>query len=268
MICHNASLNLIYGFLSMPGLLSASPTARLLGLDLAAAPLGEVAAALAGRDARERFEYVVTPNADHFVRLRDGGPALRELYDAAGALLLDSRVVGRTARMLRLDPPPVVSGSDLTFELFDRHIAPGDALTVVGTTTEAVAALRTRYRLAAVAHHCPPFGFEREPALVEQCADFVEANPARFVFLACGAPRQEILARRILERGRATGIGLCIGAAIDQIGGHERRAPAWIRDAGLEWGWRITREPRRLGRRYLTDTRIFVLLLAEARRRR
>ena len=252
----------------MPGLLSAYPTFKLLGLDIAAARPADVAATLGARDARLHFEYVVTPNADHFVRLQHGAAALRELYDAAGALLLDSRVVRRAGRLLRIEMPPVVTGSDLTFDLFERYISPSDALTVVGTTVEAVAALRARYRLTAVAHHCPPLGFERDPALVEQCADFVEAHPARFVFLACGSPRQEILARRIRERRLATGIGLCIGAAIDQIGGHERRAPAWIRNGGLEWGWRITREPRRLGSRYLTDTRVFALLLAEARRRR
>ncbi len=252
----------------MSELLSGYPSISLLGLDLAAAPPSDVAAAFAGRDPRERFTYVVTPNADHFVRLRQGVPALRELYRGAGALLLDSRVVGRAGRMLGLATPPVVTGSDLTFDLFEQHIATDDALTIVGTTREAVAALRTRYHLSGVAHHCPPFGFERDPTLVEQCAEFVEAHPARFVFLACGAPRQEILAHRIRERGRATGIGLCIGAAIDQIGGHERRAPAWIRNAGLEWGWRIAREPRRMGSRYLTDTRIFALLLAERRRRR
>ncbi len=252
----------------MSGLLSAYPTVRLLGLALAAAQTGNVVAALAARDPRAQFDYVVTPNADHFVRLQHGGPALRTLYDAAGALLLDSRVMRMAGRLLGLAMPPVVTGSDLTFDLFEHHISGSDALTIVGTTPEAVAALRARYGLSGIAHHCPPFGFERDPALVEQCAEFVERHPARFVFLACGAPRQEILAHRIVERGRATGIGLCIGAAIDQIGGHERRAPALIRNGGLEWCWRIVREPRRLGSRYLTDTRIFALLLAEAFRPR
>ncbi|MDQ2802982.1 MAG: WecB/TagA/CpsF family glycosyltransferase [Pseudomonadota bacterium] len=252
----------------MPGLLGEFPTIRLLGLDLVTAGLPAVAASLAARSGRDRFHYLVTPNADHFVRLRRDPASLTDIYRSAGSLLLDSRVVRGISRVLQLPVPPVVAGSDLTLELLERWIEPDEPVTVVGTTPAAVARLRARYRLSRVAHHCPPFGFESSTELVEQCAKFVEVHPSRFVFLACGAPRQEILALRILQRGQATGIGLCIGAAIDQVGGHENRAPAWIRDNGLEWSWRLIRQPGRMGRRYLADTRIFTLLLAEARRSR
>ena len=220
----------------MPGLLDEFPTVRLLGLDLVAAELPAVAASLAARSPGDRFSYVVTPNADHFVRLGRDPVALMKLYRGAGSLHLDSRVVRGISKILRLPVPPVVTGSDLTLELLEHWIEPNEPLTVVGTTLAAVERLRVRYRLSRVAHHCPPFGFERSIELVEQCAEFVEGHPSRFVFLACGAPRQEILAHRILQRGRASGIGLCIGSAVDQIGGHEARAPAWIRRNGLEWG--------------------------------
>lgn len=250
----------------MPGLLDEFPTVKLLGLDLVAAELPAVAASLAARSPGDRFSYVVTPNADHFVRLGRDPVALMKLYRGAGSLHLDSRVVRGISKIVRLPVPPVVTGSDLTLELLEHWIEPNEPLTVVGTTLAAVERLRVRYRLSRVAHHCPPFDFERSIELVEQCAEFVEGHPSRFVFLACGAPRQEILAHRILQRGRASGIGLCIGSAVDQIGGHEARAPAWIRRNGLEWGWRLGREPARMARRYLTDTRIFMLLLTEARR--
>jgi N-acetylglucosaminyldiphosphoundecaprenol N-acetyl-beta-D-mannosaminyltransferase len=252
----------------MPGLLEEFPTVRLLGLDLVAAELRAVAAALAARSGLERFSYVVTPNADHFVRLGRNPVELMELYRTAGSLHLDSRVVRSVSKLLQLPVPPVVTGSDLTLELLERWIDPNEPITVVGTTSAAVEQLSARFRLSRVAHHCPPFGFERNNGLVEQCADFVEAHPSRFVFLACGAPRQEILAHRISQRGRASGIGLCIGAAVDQIGGYETRAPAWIRHNGLEWGWRVGRNPVRMGWRYLEDTNIVMLLLAEARRSR
>lgn len=252
----------------MASLLSEFPTVRLLGLDLVVAGVPQVAASLAARPRHEAFSYIITPNADHFVRLQHGSGALKEIYDAAGSLLLDSRVVHSIGRRLRLKVPPVVTGSDLTSELLQRWIEPDDPITIVGTTQAAVACLRTRFRLSRLAHHCPPFGFERDPELVERCAEFVEAHPARFVFLACGAPRQEILAHRILRRGGASGVGLCIGVAVDQVGGHETRAPAWVRHHALEWSWRLMHEPRRMGRRYLSNVEIFSLLLAEARRQR
>jgi N-acetylglucosaminyldiphosphoundecaprenol N-acetyl-beta-D-mannosaminyltransferase len=252
----------------MSGLLDRFPTVRLLGLDLVAAKLPDVAATLSSRPVAERFGYVVTPNADHFVRLHDRGESATDLYRAAGSLLLDSRVVHGIARMLRLPVPPVVTGSDLTATLLGRWIDPNEPITIVGTTREAVSCLRGKYKLSNVAHHCPPFGFEKSQNLIEECAAYVEDHPARFVLFACGAPRQEILAHRIFQRGRATGIGLCIGSALDQLGGLEKRAPAWMRHHGLEWLWRVLRSPSRMAGRYLADVRIFALLVAEARRPR
>jgi N-acetylglucosaminyldiphosphoundecaprenol N-acetyl-beta-D-mannosaminyltransferase len=248
----------------MSGLVDGFPTIRLLGLDLVSAELPAVAEAFASRAPQERFGYVVTPNADHFVRLHRDPGSLNDLYQSAGSLLLDSRVVWGIGKALRLPVPPVIPGSDLTLELLEHWIDPDEPITIVGTTRAAVARLAARYRLSRLAHHCPPFGFEHSAELVEQCSEFVELHPSRFVFLACGAPRQEILARRIVQRGRARGIGLCIGAAIDQIGGYENRAPAWLRRSGLEWSWRLVREPRRMGRRYLSNTRILAMMLAEA----
>jgi len=246
----------------MNPILSAFATIRLLGLDLADASLADAAEALASRQPSLPFSYIVTPNADHFVRLARE-PQLLPYYRCAGALLLDSRVVGRIARVLRIRVPPVVPGSDLTAELFERRIGPDEPITIIGTTANSVAHLIRTYSMTRVAHFAPPFGFETDPEMIEQCVHFARAHPARFIFLACGAPRQELLAHRMAESGGVSGIGLCIGAAIDQIGGSENRAPQWLRTAGLEWAWRIWREPKRLGLRYLRDLVIFTDLIRE-----
>ena len=42
-----------------------------------------------------------------------------------------------------------------------------------------------------------------------------------------------------------------VGAGLDFIAGHQRRAPAWVRRLAMEWLWRMLSEPRRLGVRYL-----------------
>jgi N-acetylglucosaminyldiphosphoundecaprenol N-acetyl-beta-D-mannosaminyltransferase len=247
----------------MNSLLARLGTIRLLGLDLADAPLGTVAEALAGRPPSMHFSYVVTPNADHFVRLAREPDLLLPYYRCAGALLLDSRIVSRLGRTLGLRVPTVVTGSDLTAELLGRWIAPDEPITIIGTTPDSVAQLARTYSLTRVAHFAPPFGFEADPAMIERCVQFAQAHPARFIFLACGAPRQELLAHRIAESGAVSGIGLCIGAAIDQIGGVEARAPQWLRTAGLEWSWRVAREPKRLGLRYLRDLAIIADLIRE-----
>ncbi len=248
-------------------LLDRFATRRLLGLELVDATLDEVAAALSERSPAAAFSYVVTPNADHFHRLMRQPGRLAGLYQGAGALLLDSRVVRALGRLLGLAVPAVVTGSDLTELLFRSWIRADEPVTVVGTTAASIECLRRKYRLTRIEHFAPPFGFEHDPQMIEQCVRFVAARKARFVFLACGAPRQELLAHRIAEDGAATGIGLCVGAAIDQIGGLDRRAPVWLRRCALEWSWRIIREPKRLGLRYLRDLSIVPALLDERARR-
>ena len=58
----------------------------------------------------------------------------------------------------------------------------------------------------------------------------------------------------------ATGcrLGLGVGALFDFLAGGIPRAPAWIRSARLEWAFRLSREPRRLWRRYLTGIPMFL----------
>jgi N-acetylglucosaminyldiphosphoundecaprenol N-acetyl-beta-D-mannosaminyltransferase len=219
---------------------------RLLGLDFADLGAEAAAASIAARPAAAAFGYVVTPNADHFVRLaRD--PSLLPLYENAAIRLLDSRVVAGVARAFGLRPPHVATGSDVTAAL----LRPGQKITIIGLDPAFLPALVTRCGLAPPAHHNPPMGFEHDPIAFKAAVDFAIAHPARFILLAVGSPRQERLALAIAATGRATGTGLCIGAALEFLAGARRRAPTWMQRAGLEWLARLIADPLRLSRRYL-----------------
>lgn len=235
---------------------------RLLGLDFARLTLEEAARWIETRPPGAPFGYVVTPNADHFVRLhRD--PSLAAAYRGALLRLLDSRVIARTARGLGLPTAPVVTGSDLTARLLAR-LPPGERVTIVGLRADRLPALCARCGLAAPAHYDPPPGFDRDPVAMAAAVRFVRDHPARLVFLAVGSPRQERLAAAIQHAGDATGTALCIGAGLDFLAGSARRAPGWVQRAGLEWLHRLAADPRRLARRYLRDDPpILALLLRE-----
>jgi N-acetylglucosaminyldiphosphoundecaprenol N-acetyl-beta-D-mannosaminyltransferase len=53
-----------------------------------------------------------------------------------------------------------------------------------------------------------------------------------------------------------------VGAAFDFHANAVEQAPAWMQDRGLEWLFRLTREPRRLWKRYLVITPLFLPLWA------
>ena len=234
---------------------------RLLGLDFADLGTDAALAMLAARGPGAPFSYLVTPNADHLVRLAREPGRYGPLYRDAGWRLLDSRVVARLARVLGLRAPPIAPGSDLTARLFGEVITPGDRIALLGGRHSTAEAIRARFGLQHLLHHDPPMGFDADPAAFEAALAFLEGAGARFMFLGVGSPRQEMVARALLHRGRARGTALCIGASLLFLSGEERRAPRSLQRAGLEWAWRLAQDPRRLARRYLVEDPALLALL-------
>jgi N-acetylglucosaminyldiphosphoundecaprenol N-acetyl-beta-D-mannosaminyltransferase len=237
---------------------------RLLGLDFADISVESVAAILASRSASAPFAYVVTPNADHLVRLQRH-PELRPLYEDAKLCLLDSRVVALIARVIGERTPQVSPGSDLTEVLLRQHLRPDERVTIVGLASEWLPRLIANCGIMPPNPYDPPRGFEGSPETMKAAVEFVLTHPARFVFLAVGSPRQEMLADAIRKTGRATGIGLCIGASLEFLAGARRRAPGWMQRYDLEWLYRLACDPVRMAHRYLVDSPAVIPMLLRER---
>ena len=89
----------------------------------------------------------------------------------------------------------------------------------------------------------------------KEIIDSIAQSGARIVFVGLGCPRQEVFA---FENVAALSCPvLAVGAAFDFHAGTLSQAPAWMQDYGLEWLYRLIREPRRLWRRYLILNPIF-----------
>jgi exopolysaccharide biosynthesis WecB/TagA/CpsF family protein len=209
----------------------------------------------------ERFGYVVTPNVDHVIRHYEDSH-FRELYAQATYVLLDSRFLSHTVGLVKRQVLRVCLGSDLTTSVLNSLIKPDDVAILVGGSAEQAKVIRERYGLRALTHIDPPMNFIRDKQAVEDCLNAIEAvGPFRFCFLALGSPQQEVIAQKLKERGIARGLALCVGASINFITGIERRAPLWMQEAGFEWLYRLSRNPRRMWKRYLVrGPKIFYLL--------
>lgn len=218
------------------------------------------------RDPARPFAFVVTPNVDHLVRLSRGGE-LAPLYAQAWLTVCDSRVLELIAAFSG-EEVEVTPGSDLTAALFEHAIDPAEPVVVIGGDADVVAGVTQRYGLSDVRWHQPPMGLRTNPEAIADCAAFVAANPARFVFLCVGSPQQEMIAAACIERGDCTGVGLCVGASLDFLSGKTQRAPRWMQQARLEWLHRLMEEPKRMWRRYLVDGPQVLLIWWEWRRAR
>jgi N-acetylglucosaminyldiphosphoundecaprenol N-acetyl-beta-D-mannosaminyltransferase len=111
-------------------------------------------------------------------------------------------------------------------------------------------------------------GFEiGGPADEEAVAQLVAARP-RIVIVGMGAPKQELwMARHQADLPETVMLGL--GQTIDILGDRLPAAPHWMTRVGLEWAFRMLRDPRRIGRRvFVDDPPFFIWMLRERLRRR
>jgi exopolysaccharide biosynthesis WecB/TagA/CpsF family protein len=209
------------------------------------------AQAIAAAFGSARYGYLVTANVDHVIRhYLDAN--FRILYASASYVLLDSRFLVHVLRLLKGQMLRASPGSDLTNTLFENEIAPNDRLVVAGGTAQQAQMLRERYGLKCLHHIDPPMNLARNPKAIEACVAEIEAaSPFRFCFVAVGSPQQEIISYKLKERRIARGLALCVGSAINFMTGVERRAPAWMQQAGCEWAFRLLQQPRRMAHRYL-----------------
>ena len=104
--------------------------------------------------------------------------------------------------------------------------------------------------------YSPPY---RAPTLAEDSADIarINASGAGTVWVSLGCPKQEQWMDR--HRGKIHAVMIGVGAAFDYHAGTLQRAPLWMQNAGLEWLYRVIKEPRRLWRRYLVTNTLFVM---------
>jgi exopolysaccharide biosynthesis WecB/TagA/CpsF family protein len=147
-----------------------------------------------------------------------------------------------------------VTGADLVRPLCSAAALARIPVHFFGTSSETLATteavLRCEYpRLVVAGLESPPFGFSPFGIEARAAAERISTSGARICFVALGAPKQEIFAE--FARRWAPGVTfVCIGAALDFIGGGQSRAPQALQAAGLEWLWRLVHDPRRLAKRY------------------
>jgi N-acetylglucosaminyldiphosphoundecaprenol N-acetyl-beta-D-mannosaminyltransferase len=89
--------------------------------------------------------------------------------------------------------------------------------------------------------------------------EIINNSGARLLFVGLGCPKQEIW--MAAQRDRVQAVMLGVGAAFDYHAGVLRRAPHSWQRLGLEWLYRLCREPSRLMKRYLITNSLFLLAL-------
>ena len=196
---------------------------------------------------------LATINLDHLVKLATS-PAFRTAYAGHEIVVADgrpivalSKMAGRTVELM--------PGSELILPLCWVAAAENVPVALVGSTKAALAdaasALKRDVPGLNISLCLAPSGaFDPDSDEAGTILDHLAQAGIGLCFLALGAPKQEIFAHR--GRAVAPRVGfVSIGAGLDFLGGHQRRAPLVMRQLGLEWLWRWLSSPLRLGPRYV-----------------
>jgi len=124
-----------------------------------------------------------------------------------------------------------------------------------GVADEVAAMLSRRFprlRVAGTRH-----GYFRDEADHADAVQTINASGAHVVLVAMGAPAQDLWIERHAHALRA-GVAIGVGGLFDFYSGRVARAPQWMRELGLEWGYRLMQEPSRMWRRYLVGNPRFL----------
>ena len=167
-----------------------------------------------------------------------------------------------------------VYGPDLMAHFCARAARAGTPIYLYGgRTPEALALLQRRLGerfpgLRIAGGYSPPFR-ALTPAEEERVIADIDSSGAAVVWVGIGQPKQEQWMLHMRPRLRAP-LLVGVGAAFDFHAGLVSQAPAWMQRAGLEWAYRLSREPRRLWRRYARYNPLFLaqFLAQYARHRR
>ena len=153
-----------------------------------------------------------------------------------------------------------VYGPDLMLTVLERAAARGWKSFFYGGKEGVPELLRCRLSrrfpaLEMVGSHSPPFR-ELTPAEDESIIEEINDSGADLVWVGLSTPKQERWMASHVGRLRASVI-LGVGAAFDIHAGTLPQAPLWMQRNGLEWAFRLIKEPRRLAKRYLRNNPAF-----------
>ena len=204
-------------------------------------------AAQQGRQLLEedKFHYVVTPNPE-FLLAAEKDPEFRRVLNAADLVLPDGIGVVYSAKILGTPLKERVPGIEFAEAMLSALNEMGGRLYLLGAkpgvAEEAGRRICARYPALVLCGTHDGY-FKDEQAILPEIA----AAKPDLLFVCLGAPKQE---KWMARWGQHTGAKLAIGlgGCLDVFAGNVERAPERWQKLGLEWAYRLKKEPKRIGR--------------------
>lgn len=191
------------------------------------------------------FHYAVTPNPE-FILAADKDLEFQKILNQADLVLPDGIGVVYSAKILGTPLKGRVAGFDFACDMLDVLNEMGGRLYLLGAkpgvAEEAGRRILESHPNIVLCGTRDGYFKDSDPVARE----VAQAQPD-LLFVCLGAPKQE---KWISRFGLVTGAKLAIGlgGALDVFAGNVERAPEQWQKAGMEWAYRLKKEPKRIGR--------------------
>lgn len=193
---------------------------------------------------------VVTPNPEIIMALRKDED-LRDVINGSSLRLPDGIGVLWASKVLKAPLKERVTGIDLTVELASLAARKGYRIYLVGSkpgvadgAAEYLVGKFPRLKIVGTYHG---YFTEKEE---QKILDNIRSLKPDILFVGLGSPKQEKWTAQNLQNFGAP-VCLTIGGSMDVLSGRVKRAPAWMRRSGLEWLYRMMKEPWRWRRQII-----------------
>jgi N-acetylglucosaminyldiphosphoundecaprenol N-acetyl-beta-D-mannosaminyltransferase len=203
-----------------------------------------------------REGLLLTLHVDMIMKLQKD----REFYEILpqfDVVTCDSQILTLAAKALGTPLRERVSGSDFFPRFYEKHRDDPSVTVFICGGARGVAEIARRNvnekvgREMIVGTDSPPLDYDRSPAEVERILAKIDASRATVLVVGLGAGRQEKFIVRYRDRLPHVKTFLPLGGTIDYEARTLQRPAPWVTNAGLEWLYRLVREPRQRWRRYL-----------------
>jgi N-acetylglucosaminyldiphosphoundecaprenol N-acetyl-beta-D-mannosaminyltransferase len=202
---------------------------------------------------------VVTVNASHLCMMQSD-PELAAACRSGDLTVADGMSVVWALKLSGQAIPERVAGVDLMERLLEAANENGLSVYLLGAKPEVVKTLVDRIhgrfpQVKIAGYRDGYFTASDHAAIVEE----IRASGADMLFIGMPSPFKETWSERYRER-LAVPVIMGVGGSFDVLAGFIQRAPRWAQQWGLEWLWRLLKEPRKLWKRYLVYNSQFIWL--------
>jgi exopolysaccharide biosynthesis WecB/TagA/CpsF family protein len=239
----------------------------ILGVDVSVIDYEAAVERIVGA-AKSKTPFAVTAQPVHGIMIGARDPEHRYRLNKFDLLTPDGQPVRWALNLLhKVGLRERVYGPTLTLAVCERLADEGLPIYLYGSRQETIDLLsknlRRRFPALKIAGSQPGRFKVLTRDERQEIVRTIKQSGAALVFVGLGCPRQEIWAYE--NREALSMPAVCVGAAFDFHAGTVAQAPATLQRVGLEWAYRLVREPRRLWRRYVLFNPLYIgMITAQA----